>query len=142
MRVIVIFCSLFGLFSELLAAGNELLVSKQLIYVFSSGVEEHDFRAGNWSRLAEVSELEFAVLLFDRGKTELIDLPEFAAELASPYFFDKSTDYAVLLNPINGQVSIAGRGEEVEEILNARLAGSLTTDVDESTWGKIKELFQ
>jgi len=142
MIVILIYWSLIGSSTQIFAAKNEPGEPTQLVYLFSSGVEEFDFRADAWSRFAKASNEEFSVLLFDRGKTDLIDLPEFVVEFISPHFHSKSTDYAVLWDPLDGQVFFTGRGEEVEEILHARMTVSLATDVDESTWGKIKELFQ
>jgi len=142
MIVILICWSLIGFLTEIFAAQNESVVSNQLVYLFSSGVEEYDFRAANWSRFTEASDQEFAVLLFDLGKTELVDLPEFVFEFVPPHFQNKNTDYAILWSPFDGQVFLTGSGEEVEEILSAQLTASLATDVDESTWGKIKELFQ
>jgi hypothetical protein len=142
MIVILIYWSLIGFSTQIFAAENEPVEPNQLIYLFSSGVEEYDFRAANWSRFAKASDQEFSVLLFDRGKTELIDLPEFVVEFISPHFHSKNTDYAILWSPFDGQVFFTGRGKKFEEILHARMTASLATDVDESTWGKIKELFQ
>ena len=132
MIVILICWSLIGFLTEIFAAQNESVVSNQLVYLFSSGVEEYDFRAANWSRFTKASDQEFAVLLFDLGKTELVP----------PHFQKKNMDYVILWSPFDGQVCLTGSGEEVEEILSAQLTASLATDVDESTWGKIKELFQ
>ena len=50
-------------------------------------------------------------------------------------------DYAVLLTE-GGEVRVQGSGEQMERALQTLPNRYVSTDVDESTWGKIKELFQ
>ena len=54
---------------------------------------------------------------------------------------DAYGDYAVLLTE-GGEVRVQGSGEQMEQALQTLPNHYVSTDVDESTWGKIKELFQ
>lgn len=54
---------------------------------------------------------------------------------------DVHGDYAVLLTE-RGEVRVRGSGEQMERALQTLPNRYVSTDVDESTWGKIKELFQ
>tara|TARA_B100001094_G_scaffold170011_1_gene164448 strand:- start:454 stop:840 length:387 start_codon:yes stop_codon:yes gene_type:complete len=124
------------------AADNEFVAADRLIYVFSPDVTDQEQRAVYWSNLAKKSKKKFTVILFDREKIESIDLPQPLIEIIDTHFHHKNMEYALLYNAHSGRTLFSGTGEEVAEILNVRIIGSLATDVDESTWGKIKELFQ
>ena len=50
-------------------------------------------------------------------------------------------DYAVLLTK-RGQIRAEGSGTQMEWVLQSLSKGPISTDIDESTWGKVKELFQ
>ena len=54
---------------------------------------------------------------------------------------DAHGDYAVLLTK-RGQIRAQGSGTKMERVLQSLLRGPISTDIDESTWGKVKELFQ
>ena len=53
--------------------------------------------------------------------------------------FTAPEDYALLLDR-DGRLVASGTGQELHRLLGA--FAPVSTDVDESTWGKIKELFQ
>ena len=50
-------------------------------------------------------------------------------------------DYAVLLTE-HGQIRAQGSGTQMERVLRSLPKRLISTDIDESTWGKVKELFQ
>ena len=50
-------------------------------------------------------------------------------------------DYAVLLTE-HGHIHAQGNGAHMERLLQSLPKGLISTDIDESTWGKVKELFQ
>ena len=54
---------------------------------------------------------------------------------------DAHEDYAVLLTK-RGQIRAQGSGTQMERVLQSLSKGPISTDIDESTWGKVKELFQ
>tara|TARA_B100000886_G_scaffold334933_1_gene291201 strand:- start:673 stop:1125 length:453 start_codon:yes stop_codon:yes gene_type:complete len=54
---------------------------------------------------------------------------------------DACEDYAVLLTK-RGQIRAKGSGTQMEWVLQSLPKGPISTDIDESTWGKVKELFQ
>ena len=54
---------------------------------------------------------------------------------------DARGDYAVLLTE-HGQIRAQGSGTQMERVLQSLSKGPISTDIDESTWGKVKELFQ
>ena len=142
MRLTVFFFVLFGFFSESISVEFNSTNAHGLIYVYSSDIEEYKRRASNWVLLAEDSGQELVVALFDRGETKLGDLPNFVVRNIEPYFYAKQTDYGVLYNASNGRIVLTGSGKEIENVLRFRTIRSVSSDVDESTWGKIKELFQ
>ena len=142
LRIIITFWSLFGFISDNYAAENEFLAADRLIYVFSPDVTDHEQRAVYWSNLAKESKKKFTVILVDREKIESIDLPQSLLENISPHVCHENLDYAFLYDAYNGRPLFSGTGEEVAERLKIETFGNVATDVDESTWGKIKELFQ
>tara|TARA_B100000674_G_scaffold496180_1_gene525654 strand:- start:2435 stop:2905 length:471 start_codon:yes stop_codon:yes gene_type:complete len=50
-------------------------------------------------------------------------------------------DYAVLLTEY-GHIHAQGSGAHMEQLLQSLPKELVSTDIDESTWGKVKELFQ
>ena len=54
---------------------------------------------------------------------------------------DAHEDYAVLLTK-RGQIRAQGSGTQMERVLQSLPKEPISTDIDESTWGKVKELFQ
>lgn len=54
---------------------------------------------------------------------------------------DTHGDYAVLLTE-RGQIRAQGSGAQMERVLQSLPKGPVSTDIDESTWGKVKELFK
>ena len=54
---------------------------------------------------------------------------------------DAHGDYAVLLME-RGQIRAQGSGAHMERVLQSLPNGPISTDIDESTWGKVKELFK
>ena len=53
----------------------------------------------------------------------------------------KPGDYAVLLTE-HGHIHAQGSGAHMEQLLQSLPKELISTDIDESTWGKVKELFQ
>ena len=142
LRIIITFWSLFGLISDNYAAENEFLAADRLIYVFSPDVTDHEQRVVYWSNLAKESKEKFTVIFFDREKIELVDLPQSLIETISPHVCHENSDYALFYDSYSGRPLFFGTGEEVAERLKIKSFVNVATDVDESTWGKIKELFQ
>ena len=54
---------------------------------------------------------------------------------------DAHGDYAVLLTE-RGQIRAQGSGTQMERELQSLPKRPISTDIDESTWGKVKELFK
>ena len=101
----------------------------------------------------QVNQLEALRLLVQEGATPIVVrgiLPPFVSgppvdfePVLSDFLTGKDAygDYAVLLTE-GGEVRVQGSGEEMERALQTLPNRYVSTDVDESTWGKIKELFQ
>tara|TARA_B100000902_G_scaffold394895_1_gene452214 strand:+ start:755 stop:1207 length:453 start_codon:yes stop_codon:yes gene_type:complete len=142
LRIIITFWSLFGFISDTQAADNEFLVADRLIYVFSPDVTGHEQRVVYWSNLAKESKKKITVIFFDREKIESTDFPQSVIEIIGSRFNYENSDYALLYDSYSSRPLFSGTGEEVAERLKVQTVGNMATDVDESTWGKIKELFQ
>jgi hypothetical protein len=75
--------------------------------------------------------------LFAAGAWKRAGAPDGVREHVAP-----GPDYALLVDR-SGQPVEAGPGEQLSRILSRFAAAvELATDVDESTWGKVKELFR
>ena len=103
--------------------------------------------------IEQVNQLEALRLLVQEGATSIVIrgiLPPFVSgppvnpePVLSDFLTGKDAngDYAVLLTE-GGEVRVQGSGEQMERALQILPNRYFSTDVDESTWGKIKELFQ
>lgn len=103
--------------------------------------------------IEQVKQLEALRLLVQEGATSIVVwgiLPPFVSgppvnfePVLSDFLTGKDVygDYAVLLTE-GGEVWVQGSGEQMERALQTLPNRYVSTDVDESTWGKIKELFQ
>lgn len=81
------------------------------------------------------SDVDVSYELVARGTAQI----EMSAELES--FFDYENDHAVLVDE-EGHVVANGSGSDLGRVLAHVGNRGVVTEIDESTWGKIKELFQ
>jgi hypothetical protein len=131
----------------------------RLYYVFSPDQAEQRLRAvlvDGWTRALAGGPRVFALARAAAGadleafrRAERLSMPVYAVasweRLGAPAtvgaHLDAGLDYAVAVNAA-GETVAAGEGAQLEQIL-VQLAGpAVSTDVDESTWGKVKELFR
>ena len=81
------------------------------------------------------SELELSYPLITQAAARI----EMPAELES--FFAHENDHAILVDA-DGRIVADGPGSDLSRVLAHVGNRGLVTEIDESTWGKIKELFQ
>ena len=74
------------------------------------------------------------------GAAEALDRMDLPAALAEQ-IEDGAGDYAVLVDA-TGRVVAGGPGENLASLLEALVPKRRATEIDESTWGKIKVLFK
>ena len=132
---------------------REAEASERFFYFFSLQEAEHRQRAVDLQRLvqpfaadlmvtgivseASISgrELELSYRLVTREDARI----EVSAEVES--FFANENDHAILVDA-HGRIIADGPGSEFSRVLAHVGNRGVVTEIDESTWGKIKELFQ
>ena len=81
------------------------------------------------------NELQLSYQLMTRAAARI----EMPAELES--FFAHENDHAILVDA-DGRIVADGPGSDLARVLAQAGNRGVVTEIDESTWGKIKELFQ
>ena len=160
-----LFC-IFGFQVEVRGAGGEVDDNRSrqtLIYAFSMQVPEECERAQLAQKLAKPHERQLQLLGVVRGvgggalereelervrrryqlSYPLLDVAAALEDSDLPSEFKERLhqegDWVLLLKG-NGGSGYSVEGEDLERIFAG--FGSVSTDIDESTWGKIKDLFQ
>jgi hypothetical protein len=140
-------------------AGNDEILrrgeggSERLYYFFSLDDAQQRERAVDLQRLVqpfgtdlEVTGIvrEESVSAYDLGLSYDL-VTRRAAQIEMPAnlerFFDYENDHAVLVDA-DGRVVANGPGSDLGQVLAHVGNKGVVTEIDESTWGKIKELFQ
>jgi len=144
--------------------GGDLIQGHRLFYVFSLQDPEHRFRARKLQDLVRsharlVQVVGIARLAAEDASVEALDDFRRRYEISYPLLdpaaaagdaklpsalktrLGQTGDFALLVDPA-GQTAGFGTGREMVQLLSLLLQERVSTDVDESTWGKIKELFQ
>lgn len=142
-----------GIASSNERVGSNEGASGRLYYYFSLAEDEQRQRAVDLQRLVQPfgadlevmgivreesirgSQLNLSYLLMTREDAR-ISMP---AELEVLFAHEK--DHAILVDAF-GHLVAEGPGSELSSVLAYAGNGSIITEIDESTWGKIKELFQ
>lgn len=112
-----------------------------LFYLFSPADSEHVARALRLRNLAK--DRPFHIVVVARAVESEVMAPQVVADLplALVEHMGRNGDYAVLVKT-DGSIRARGSGREIERLLEYSGTVFVSTDIDESTWGKIKDLFQ
>lgn len=120
-----------------------VLRSFDLFYLFSPANPDHLERVLQLRELANEATRSFRLVTVSHGAYDSVEREDAAwMPAAISQRLAGETDYVVLVER-GGQVRAEGSGSSMKNVL-ALLERRLpvSTEVDESTWGKIKDLFQ
>lgn len=111
----------------------------RLFYLYSPDHFQQVERLASWQNISNASAHTFDLIGVVWPRTKAIDgewaIPDSIVERAGA-----SGDYAVLVYP-DARIHSQGSGSDMEPVVRSLSGAHMSTDVDESTWGKIKELF-
>ncbi len=114
-----------------------------LLYIYSSADSGHIERILRLRDLAENSARPFDLVVIARAaESAVMDLKVATGlKVALVERMGRDGDYAVLVEA-DGSIRVRGSGREIERLLERSGSAFVSTDISESTWGKIKDLFQ
>ena len=120
---------------------QNLSSSMQLFYWYDPRSVEHMERLEVLRKLADRKSefIEFQSLIPPVVPISMVNF----TPVLSAFWARRGTpgDYAVLLKE-HGHIHAQGSGSHMEQLLQSLPKELISTDIDESTWGKVKELFQ
>ena len=144
---------------------GDMVGESRLFYLFSAEVAEHLVHARQLQDLVQFRDRRLQIVgivrgggdwgrsaasLKDFGRRHGLAYPLLSATRAAddaklPAILraqlEREEDYALLVDS-SGRLVRVGTGRELGRIFSSLADEDVSTDVDESTWGKIKELFQ
>ena len=135
------------------SASNERS-TQQLFYFFSLTDETQRERAVDLQRFVEPfgSEIEVTGVVRDGEETiahhqsiisyELVTFDVLRARTSLATQMQDQLDGEGVVLVLGGRIAASGVLSDLSRMLTQRLALGVSTEIDESTWGKIKELFQ
>ncbi len=122
------------------ATANEMEATMRLFYWYYPQDASH---VEHYVQLQDLVEAADCSIHFTGFRAEKPEFAGISASVLSPVIIRqaKQGDFALLLKA-DGQPHSQGSGNDMERIVRSLSTGHISTDIDESTWGKIKELFQ
>ncbi len=112
----------------------------RLFYLYSPEAHPQQERLAFWQRLSTAPMNSFDVIGVVWPRSEGALPREWPASVPVVEHAADGGDYAVLVYP-DARIHSHGSGSDMERVVRSLSGARVSTDVDESTWGKIKELF-